>query len=162
MPNEYLCLNRYKSKLLVIFPLTCSSFSLTILAGNGNCSYSFRKSWGYPWRLFLLNGICSSSANPISLAFGFIFWVESIFTTVSALLLCRAIPVSQGNFGITFCLILALLQIGLHRIIKESFKKMCQNTPSCGKMFLTVFFLTRLNLKCYPMESLCAPFSPSL
>lgn len=42
------------------------------------------------------------------------------------------------------------------------FLKMCQNTPSCGKMLLTVFFLTRLNLKCYPRESLCTPSSPSL
>lgn len=158
MPNEYLCLNRYKSKLLVIFPLTCSSFSLTFLAGNGICSYSFRKSWGYPWRLFLLHGICSSSANPISLALGFIFWVESM-----SLLCCSVVPslYPRGTLGSLFTLFLHFCRL-VYTESSKSLLKMCQSTHSCGKMLLIVFFLTRLNLKCYPMESLCTPSSPSL
>lgn len=80
-----------------------------------------------------------------------------------SLLCCSVVPslYPRGTLGSLFTLFLHFCRL-VYTESSRSPLKMCQSTPSCGKMLLIVFFLTRLNLKCYPMESLCTPSSPSL
>ena len=149
MPTGYLWLNRYKSKLLITFPLTCSSFSLTFLAGNDNCILFILQTLGLP-------------LTPLSPAghmqFFSIYLLLGSYSELNPYLPCHCsvslschhcIPEEFWDHFLPY----SCAFTDWFTQNNQSLFKMCQNTPSCSKMLLTIVFLTRLNLKCYLLSA---------
>lgn len=111
--------------------------------------YSFCKPWGYPWHFSLLQDICSSSVST---------WLLGSYSELNPFLPCHCSVIVPCHHCIPeefwdHFLPYSCAFTDWFTQNNQSLFKMCQNTPSCGKMLLTILFLTRLNLKCYLLSA---------